>query len=187
LAKEQTIVSGMAGRYAVALFELAKESKVTDQIAADLQRFSDMVAGSDDLRRFLRSPVFSAEAQVAALTAILNQAGIAGLSANFLKLVAQKRRLFAVADMIRNFNALNDAEKGIARAEVTVAEPLKETHVTALKEAIHAIAGGRTVEIATKVDPSILGGLIVQFGSRMVDGSLKTKLDMIRTRMKEVG
>jgi F-type H+-transporting ATPase subunit delta len=177
----------MAGRYALALFELAKESNTTDQIAADLQTFSALIAESDDMRRFLRSPVFSADEQIAALTAILNQAGIAGTAANFLKLVAQKRRLFAVGDMIRDYNALNDAEKGISRAEVTVAEPLKDAHVAALKEALHALAGGTTVEIATKVDPSILGGLIVKYGSRMVDGSLKTKLDMIRTRMKEVG
>ncbi len=89
--------------------------------------------------------------------------------------------------MIRDFNILADAKKGVVRAEVTVAEELKDEHVTALKEALAQVSGGQTVEIEVKVDPSILGGLIVKLGSRMVDASLKTKLNSIRTRMKEVG
>jgi F-type H+-transporting ATPase subunit delta len=177
----------MSGRYALALFALAKESRTTDQVAADLKTFSGLINSSDDLRRFIRSPVFSADDQVRALTAILNQAGIAGIAANFIKLVAAKRRLFAIADMIRDFLALDDAEKGISHAKVTVAEPLKDAHLAALKDALAEVAGGKSVDVAVTVDPSIIGGLIVQLGSRMVDGSLKTKLNSIRTRMKEVG
>ncbi len=177
----------MAGRYAEALFALAQETGTTDDVAADLATFAGLIASSEDLRRFVKSPVFSAEEQVKALGAILAKAEIKGAAANFLKLVATKRRLFAVADMIRDFNILNDHAKGLARASVTVAEPLKEEHVEALKTALAGIAGGKSVEIAVKVDPSIIGGLIVQLGSRMVDGSLKTKLNSIRTRMKEVG
>jgi F-type H+-transporting ATPase subunit delta len=89
--------------------------------------------------------------------------------------------------MIRDFNILHDHAKGLVRASVTVAEPLRDEHVEALKSALATVSGGQTVEIAVKVDPSIIGGLIVQLGSRMVDGSLKTKLNSIRTRMKEVG
>ncbi len=177
----------MAGRYASALFALAQETSATDQVAADLSAFANMLAESSDLRDFVRSPVFSAEQQVAALTPLLDRAGISGVTAQFLKLVATKRRLFAVSDMIRDFNILYDHARGVSRAAVTVAEPLKDEHVEELKNALVAIAGGSHVEVAVKVDPSIIGGLIVQLGSRMVDGSLKTKLNSIRARMKEVG
>jgi len=188
IAQETNIVTGMAGRYAQALFALAQEQKATDQVAADLTNFSALIAESPDLQRFIKSPVFSAEDQVKALVALLARAGISGISANFLKLVAAKRRLFAVADMIGDFHKLNDFTKGLTRAEVTVAEPLKDEHVEALKAALAELMGrGRSVEVGVKVDPSILGGLIVRLGSRMVDGSLKTKLTMLRTRMKEVG
>ncbi len=187
LAKHETLVSGMAGRYAEALFALAQETGTTDKVAADLATFAGFIESSEDLRRFVKSPVFSADEQVTALGALLAKAEITGAAANFLKLVAAKRRLFAVDDMIRDFNILNDHAKGLARAAVTVAEPLKEEHVEALKSALADVAGGKSVEITVKVDPAIIGGLIVQLGSRMVDGSLKTKLNSIRTRMKEVG
>ena len=118
MAKEETIVSGMAGRYASALFALAQEAKATDKVAADLKIFGDLVASSEDLQRLVKSPVFSGEAQTKALSAILAKAGVSGVAANFLKLVAQKRRLFAVGDMIDGFNKLNDAAKGVSRAGV---------------------------------------------------------------------
>lgn len=187
LAKEETYVTGMAGRYAKALFDLAKESNATDKIGADLDTFDRMIGESADLRRFLKSPAFSAEEQKNAIVALLNKAGIAGTAANFLKLVAEKRRLFALDDMIRDYRKLNDGEKGLAQAEVTVAEPLKDAHVLALKDALASVAGTSDVNVNIKVDPSIIGGMIVQLGSRMIDSSLKTKLNMIRTRMKEVG
>jgi F-type H+-transporting ATPase subunit delta len=187
LAKEETIVSGMAGRYAQALFQLAGESYATDSVAADLDRFAALVAESSDLQHLVRSPVFSAEQQVRALSALLAAAGIQGLAANFLKLVASKRRLFAVSGMIRGYKALNDAAKGVTRAEVTVAEPLSDANLAALQSALAQASGGRSVVVDVKVDPAIIGGLVVKLGSRMVDGSLKTKLNSIRTRMKEVG
>lgn len=187
VAKQETIVSGMAGRYAQALFQLAGEAKATDAVASDLDRFTAMVAESADLRRLVESPVFSAEQQVKALGALLSAAGISGLAANFLKLVASKRRLFAVSGMIRGYKALNDAAKGITRAEVTVAEPLSAANRAALESALAQVSGGQSVVVDVKVDPAIIGGLVVKLGSRMVDGSLKTKLNSIRTRMKEVG
>lgn len=187
LAKEETYVSGMAGRYAQALFELAKESNAIDGVGADLATFKGLMNESDDLRRFLRSPAFSADEQVRALDELLKRAGIAGTAANFLKLVAAKRRLFAVGDMIDDFNKLSDAERGVARAEVTVAEPLREAHVLALKDALAAVAGTSDVNVEITVDPAIIGGMVVKLGSRMIDSSLRTKLNTIRTRMKEVG
>jgi F-type H+-transporting ATPase subunit delta len=187
LAQEDNIVTGMAGRYALALFELAKDQKAIDSVAADLKAFDAMIAGSADLERLVRSPAFSAEEQVRALGALLDKADVKGLAANFLKLVATKRRLFAVREMIRDYGKLLDAHKGVKRAEVTVAEPLGEAHLAALKEALREVSGGQSVELSVKVDPSIIGGLVVRLGSRMVDGSLRTKLNTIRNRMKEVG
>ena len=184
MAAGQTIVSGMAGRYATALFELAREGNAIDAVRADLERFDGLIAESPDLLRLVRSPVFSAGEQLAALSAVLQHAGIGGLAEKFLKLVTANRRLFAVRDMIRGFRELVAAHKGEATAEVTVAEPLKDDHVAALKSALKAVSG-KDVALAVKVDPAILGGLVVKLGSRMVDTSLRTKLNAIRHAMKE--
>ncbi|MBV8566569.1 MAG: F0F1 ATP synthase subunit delta [Methylobacteriaceae bacterium] len=187
MAQQEAIISGMAGRYASALFALAQEQRATDQVGADLDTFARLIDESPDFARFVRSPVFTAESQVKALTAILEGAGIRGPAANFIKLVASKRRLFAIRDMIGAYRALNDAAKGVARAEVTVAEPLAEHHRGALEDALKEVTGGKSVNVAFKADPSIIGGLIVRLGSRMVDASLKTKLNAIRMLMKEAG
>jgi F-type H+-transporting ATPase subunit delta len=187
LAAQETRVSGMAGRYAQALFDLCRETGATERVAADLAAFAELIRSSADLQRFVKSPVFSAEEQVKALDALLVRAEIDGIAAKFIKLVAAKRRLFAIFDMIRDFNLLNDARKGVARANVTVAQPLKAEHAIALRSALIDISGGGDVSVSVKVDPSIIGGLIVQLGSRMVDSSLKTKLNSIRSRMKEAG
>src|SRR5208282_3951260 len=186
LADQETLAPGMAGRYAQALFALSQETGTTEQTAADLAAFTRLIEESTDLQRLVKSPVFSSEEQVKALDAILGKAEIT-VAANFIKLVAAKRRLFAIADMIRDFNSLNDAHKGVTRAQVTVAEVLKPEHVEALRTALTEISGGGNVDLAIKVDPAIIGGLVVQLGSRMVDSSLKTKLNSIRTRMKEAG
>jgi F-type H+-transporting ATPase subunit delta len=187
VAKEQTIVSGMTGRYAQALYDLAWDNKATDKVAGDLKAFAAAIAESDDLRRLVRSPVFTAEQQTKALDAILAKMGIGGLAANFIRLTATKRRLFAIEAMIADFQKLNDAAKGVTRAKVTVASPLAPQHLEALTSALAQISGGKSVDIDVKVDPAIIGGLVVQLGSRMVDGSLRTKLNAIRTKMKEVG
>ncbi len=187
LAAVETIVSGMAGRYALALFDLAKDSNAIDQVAGDLNTFGTLIEESADLQLLVRSPVFSADEQTRALREILSHVGINGLAANFLKLVASKRRLFAVRGMIADYNKLVDADKNVTRAQITVAEPLSDQHLADLKAALHDVTGGQTVALDVNVDPEILGGLIVRLGSRMVDGSLKTKLNTLRTRMKEVG
>jgi F-type H+-transporting ATPase subunit delta len=187
VAHEETIVSGMSGRYAQALFALAQETLSTDKVAADLKAFDMLIDHNADMQRLVRSPVFAAEQQVKALDAILAKAGITGIAANFIKLVAGKRRLFAIGDMIRDYNKLSDAAKGVTRAEVTIAEPMSDAHLDALKDSLRQVTGGKSVEVAVKIDPAIIGGLIVKLGSRMVDGSLKTKLNTIRSRMKEVG
>lgn len=187
MANENDIVTGVAGRYALALFSLARESNATDAVGAALARFGAAIDQSADLERLVRSPVFSAAEQVKGLDGVLSELGISGIAANFIKLVASKRRLFIIRDMIADYRKLNDSWLGVARAEVTSASALSDAHVGALRDQLKAITGGKDVDVAVKIDPSIIGGLIVKLGSRMVDGSLKTKLNAIRTAMKEVG
>jgi F-type H+-transporting ATPase subunit delta len=184
LAGEETIVSGMAGRYAVALFDLAREANTIDAVKGELDRFDALIAESPDLGRLVRSPIFSAEEQQRALSAVLERAGIGGLTEKFLKLVTSNRRLFAVRDMIKAFRELVADHKGEATAEVTVAEALKDEHVAALKSALKAVSG-KDIDLSIKIDPAIIGGLVVKLGSRMVDSSLRTKLNAIRHAMKE--
>jgi F-type H+-transporting ATPase subunit delta len=176
----------MAGRYASALFALADERGVITETATELDAFASLLEDSADLRRLVRSPVFSAEAQTRAIAAVLAKTGIGGLAANFFQLIATKRRLFAVSDMIRAYHRLMDARMGVVRAEVTVAEPLRDEHRAAIEGAVRQAANAHSVLVNLKVDPEIIGGLIVRLGSRMVDGSLRTKLNTLRTRMKEV-
>jgi F-type H+-transporting ATPase subunit delta len=187
LAEESHHVSGVAGRYASALYSLASDERQTAEVAAALASIQNMIAGSPDLQRLVKSPVFSAANQTKALNALLAKAGIAGIAANFVRLVAAKRRLFALTDMIRDYNRLYDAARGLTRAEVTSAAPLSDAEIAELKEQLRGKAAGQDVELSVKVDPAIIGGLIVKLGSRMVDGSLRTKLNAIRTAMKEVG
>jgi F-type H+-transporting ATPase subunit delta len=186
VAGEEPIVSGMAGRYATAVFELAREENAIDRVMADLDRFDSLVAESSDLLRLVRSPVFAAEEQQRALAAVLDRAGISGIAANFLRLVTANRRLFAVRDMTRALRALVARHKGEVTAHVTVAERLADKHLEALKDALKAVTG-KDVTLDVAVDPAIIGGLVVKVGSRMVDTSLKTKLNSIKHAMKEVG
>ncbi|MDF2617418.1 MAG: synthase delta subunit [Xanthobacteraceae bacterium] len=181
----ETYVSGVAGRYATALFELARDANAVDAVKADLDRFAALIAESDDLKRLVRSAVFSSEEQERAVAAILDKAGIGGLAGNFFKTVAANRRLFTVEAIIRAYEALVFAYKGEVMAEVTVAQPLSDSHAATLKQALDAMTG-KNVKLAVEVDPSLLGGLKVKLGSKLVDASLKTKLNSIRTAMKEV-
>jgi F-type H+-transporting ATPase subunit delta len=176
----------MAGRYATALFELALAENALDAVKADLDRFDALLADSADLARLVRSPVFGAEEQTKALAAVLDRAGIGGLAAKFLKVVTSNRRLFAVRDIIKGFRALVARHKGEVTAEVTLAEQPSEQHLAAVKDALKAVTK-KDVQVDVKVDPSLIGGLVVKLGSRMVDTSLRTKLNAIKLAMKEAG
>jgi F-type H+-transporting ATPase subunit delta len=186
VAAEDPSVSGVSGRYATALFELAREEKSVDAVKADLDRFEAMLTESADLQRLVRSPVFSADAQARALTAVLEQAGITGIAANFLRVLTVNRRLFAVQPVIRAFRALVAKFKGEATADVTVAEKLSDKNLDAIKTALKSVTG-KDVALNVNIDPSIIGGLVVKLGSRMVDSSLRTKLNSIKHAMKEAG
>ncbi|MCS3763476.1 F0F1 ATP synthase subunit delta [Bradyrhizobium centrosematis] len=186
MAAEDTSVSGVSGRYATALFDLARDQKVVDEVKADLEKFEGLLNESADLTRLVRSPVFAADARSRALSAVLAKAGIAGISANFLKVLTANRRLFAVTDVIRAYRALVAKFKGETTADVTVAEALSDKNLDALKVALKSVTG-KDVALNVKVDPAIIGGLVVKLGSRMVDGSLRTKLNSIKHAMKEAG
>ncbi len=178
------IVSGMAGRYANALFELALEQDAVDTVKVNLDRFDALVAEIADLARLLRSPVLSADDQVRALSAVLDKSGIDGLAANFLKLVGTNRRLFAAVDMVRAYRALVAKHKGEVTAEVTLADRPSEAQLAAIKDALVAVTK-KDVQVRMKIDPAIIGGLVVKLGSRMVDSSLRTKLNALKLAMKE--
>jgi len=181
-----TLVSGVAQRYATALFELAEETGAIDTVAAALDAFNGLLAESADLTRLIESPAFTAEEQVAAIKAVLAKAGITGIAANFIGLVASKRRLFALPGMIAGYKRLVAEAKGIVSAEVTVAEEPTAKRIDEIRTALKGVAG-KDVDVSIKIDPTLIGGLIVKMGSRMVDASLKTKLNSIRLAMKEVG
>ena len=175
----------MAGRYATALFELALEANALDAVKADLEAFDALIARSADLARLVRSPVFSSEEQVRALGAVLELAGLRGLCAQFLLTVASNRRLFAVRDIIKAYRALVARHRGEVAAQVTLAQAPSERHLAAIKDALNAVTG-KDVVIDVKLDPALIGGLVVKLGSRMVDSSLRTKLNLIKHAMKEV-
>jgi F-type H+-transporting ATPase subunit delta len=185
VAGEDPIISGMAGRYATALFELALDNKAVDAVKIDLDQFDAMISGSADLNRLIRSPAFDADEQLKALSAILAKAGITGLAANFLRVITTNRRLFAARDMIRAYRALVARHKGEVTAQVTVAEKLNDKNLDALKSALKSVTGGKDIDLDVKIEPAIIGGLIVKVGSRMVDSSLRTKLNSIKLAMKE--
>jgi F-type H+-transporting ATPase subunit delta len=179
-------VSGVAERYATAFFDLARDDSSIDKVEAEIRTFQGMLEGSEDLRRLIESPVFSAEEQERAIAAIAERAGIGGLTANFLRLVARNRRLFALPGMLAAFHEMAARERGEVTAEVTSAHPLSDAHVAALKSALKDRLG-KDVALQARVNPAILGGLIVKVGSRMIDTSLRTRLMTVKTQLKEVG
>ncbi|HXY57558.1 MAG TPA: F0F1 ATP synthase subunit delta [Methylocystis sp.] len=187
MAQHGVDTSLVADRYASALFELSAEQGAVATVSEALRGFKKLIDESPEFRTLIASPVFSAAEQTKALTKTLQSAGVAGLAANFLRLVATKRRLHALPAIIDAFQRKEDEANGVTRAEAVVAKPLSEAEEAALKQALMTASGGKTVNLDVKTDPSIIGGVIVKLGSRMVDASIRTKLNSIRTRMKEVG
>jgi F-type H+-transporting ATPase subunit delta len=186
VAQSSSPISGVAERYAGSLFELALQANSVAKVEADLGRFEALLDGSEDLRRLIGSPVFSAEDQTKAIAAVADKARIGGLAGNFLRVVASNRRLFAMPGMIRAFRRIAAEHRGEASAEVTSAHPLTAAQQAELKAALKDVVG-KDVAIAATVDPSLLGGLVVKVGSRQIDTSLKTKLNSLKLALKEVG
>lgn len=167
----------------MALFELARDQDALDVVAGDLGNFRTLLTESADLRRLIDSPVLSREEQGRAVTALAERAEFAPLTKQFLGLLAHKRRLFALPEIIDAYRAMLGEHRGEVSAEVTSAVPLTEEQLAAVKEQLGK-AVGQSVTLATAVDPSLLGGLVVRVGSRMLDASLRTKLQRLETAMR---
>ena len=183
MASEATGVSGLAGRYARALFDLADEGRALDAVAADLGSVSAMLDASPELRRMVRSPVLDRASQGRAFAAIADAAGLMPLTRNFLGLLARNRRLFALPEMIAAFLAELAERRGEVTARVISAAPLSAAQGAALAEALRQTTGAK-LTVESRVDPSLLGGIVVRLGSRMIDASLKSKLNRLRLAMK---
>jgi F-type H+-transporting ATPase subunit delta len=185
VAGKSTGVAGIADRYAAALFDLADEQKALDAVAADLRALEAMLKESADLRRLVMSPVLSRAAQGRAILALAERAGLSPLTRNFLGLVARNRRLFAVPAMVKAFLAQLAARRGEVNAIVTSAHRLSDAQFAALGEQLRKALGGK-VNFEVWIDPSLLGGMIVKVGSRMVDASLRSQLHRLQRAMKGV-
>ena len=178
--------SGVAGRYASALFELADNAKSLDQVAQDLTAFRSMANESPELSRLLASPVIGRDAQSKALLAILDAAGIKGLTRSFVGTVAANGRARDLIAMATAFLAELASRRGETTASVTSAVPLSPQQLQQLSDTLRGVLGGAKVSIDARVEPDILGGLVVKVGSRLFDSSIRSKLQRLRLAMKGV-
>ena len=185
MASETTGVSGLAERYAAALFDLADERRMLDEIAADLRQLRAMLGASGDFQRLIRSPILSRDEQAKAIGVLAERAELSSLVRDFLAVVARNRRLFAVSAMIEVFLNKLASRRGEVNAHVTAAQPLNEAQLAALNEQLRRSIGSR-VSIDVRVDPGLIGGMIVKVGSRMIDGSVKSKLQRLQLAMKNI-
>lgn len=183
MATEKAHETGLAGRYATALFELAGEQNLLDAVSTDLGAFRRAMDGTPELARLVKSPVFSREDQAKALKPVLEKMGANALTIKFVLLLAAKRRLFALEGIIASYERMVARARGETEAEVTSARALGDGELAELKTTLKAKLG-REPRLHTKVDPTLLGGLVVKVGSRMIDTSLRTKLSGIRAAMK---
>jgi F-type H+-transporting ATPase subunit delta len=186
LASEATGVSGLAERYAAALFDLADERRILDEAAANLRQLKAMMTESAELSRLIRSPILSREGQGKAVVALAERAGFAPLVRDFLAVVARNRRLFAVPAMIEAYLENLAERRGEVTAEVAAAQALSATQIDLLREQLRRSVG-RQVAIDVRVDPGLIGGMIVKVGSRMIDGSIRSKLQRLQMAMKGIG
>lgn len=184
MATSSSPVSGVAERYALSLFELARDENSIDTVESELGEFGKLIDENVDFRHFVESPLFSADEQVAAVAAIIADARPSPLTGNFLKVVARNRRLFALPGMIRGFRRMAATHRGEVQAEVTSAHALNDDQRRQLAETLGSYAG-KTITMRESVDPAILGGLVVKIGSRQIDTSLRTKLNSLKFALKE--
>lgn len=181
-----SLTSGVAGRYATALFEIARERGILAKTKSDVDALEAALADSADLREMIASPVFGRDEMAAAMKAIAARMDLGTEVASTLGLMAENRRLFVLPGLLAAMKALIAADRGEVTAEVASAKPLTEAQVAALRETLKASAG-KDVELNLTVDETLIGGLVVRLGSRMVDSSIRTKLASLQNIMKEVG
>lgn len=181
-----SISAGIADRYATALFDLSKETKAVDALHKDVASLAEAVNGSDALADLLNSPLYSRDDQEAGIAAVASKLGLGDAMSNTLRLMAQKRRLFVVPALLTALRERIAEEKGIVTAEVSSAKALTKTQADKLAKVLKAKVG-QDVEINATVDESLIGGLVVKLGSKMIDTSIRSKLAALQNSMKEVG
>lgn len=186
VSEPASISTGIAARYATAIFELAKEDKSLPALEGDVDALDAALGDSADFRALIASPIYTREEQGAAVTAIARKAGLSQIVTNTLALMASKRRLFVLPQLVRELRARIAAEKGEVTAEVTAAKALTKAQEEKLARTLKATVG-KDVKINMAVDESLIGGLVVKVGSRMIDTSIRSKLAALQNSMKEVG
>jgi len=186
LSADESVIGGLAGRYAVALFELTQELEPAQAkaVASDVADLKTLILDHENLQKLLKSPVITAAEQSGALAAVLDKAGAHELVKNFASLVVAKRRAFALVDMATQFKALSELSRDEMTAYVTAARDLTAAQIKTLKSELNK-ASGKTVNIEAETDAALLGGMVVKLGSRMIDGSLRTKLNSLKTALSE--
>jgi F-type H+-transporting ATPase subunit delta len=177
------IATGLAGRYATALFELARDEKQLEAVGTSLATLRETLRDSEDFRELTSSPVISRDQATGAVAATASAMRLDPITTNFLGVLAQNRRLGQLGAIIRTFNMLASGHRGETTAEVTSAHPLSDDQVQALRQNLRTRIG-RDVAVDLNVDPTILGGLVVKIGSQMIDGSIRTKLNTLAHAMK---
>ena len=187
MSDTQGIVAGVAGRYAKALFDLAKEAGATDALRSDAQKVAAAIGNSDDLSAAIKDPSISREAMGAAMAKLADAIGVQPLMKKFLGLMAQKRRMAVLPNALGAFESLVAADRGEATAKVISAAPLSDAQRGQLGEALSKMASNQKVHMQVEVDPDLIGGLVVQLGSKMIDTSIRSKLASLQQSMKEAG
>lgn len=186
MASDASVTGAIAERYATALYDLAEDAKALDDVAGDLKGVREMIAESGDLQRMIRSPLMKSADTAAAMGAVIEKAGASDLTRRFVGVIARNRRLFALPAIIDTFLRQLAERRGEVTAEVTSAVKLKDDQVSSVTEALKKSVGAK-VAVDLKVDPALIGGLVVKVGSRMVDSSVKTKLQKLQIAMKGIG
>ncbi|GGW30790.1 ATP synthase subunit delta [Gemmobacter lanyuensis] len=186
MSEPASISSGIAARYATALFDLSKEENGLGALEKDVDLLDAALSASADLRDLISSPIYSRDDQGNAIAAIAAKSGLSALTTNTLKLMAAKRRLFVLPQLVADLRARIAAEKGEVTAEVTAAAALSQEQADKLAATLKARVG-KDVKVKLAVDESLIGGLVVKLGSTMIDTSIKSKLSALQNAMKEVG
>ncbi len=186
VSEPASISTGIAARYAAAVYELAKEANDVKGLEADIATLLSAMAESSDFNALIHSPVYSRADQRAAITAVAQKAGISTLMTNTLALMADKRRLFVLPQLVQTLRDEIAADKGEVTADVTSAKALTKAQSEKLAQTLKARMG-KDVTINASVDESLIGGLIVKVGSKMIDTSIRSKLSSLQNAMKEVG
>lgn len=183
---DSTSSSGVAGRYATALFEIADESGALDAVEGALGQLQEALNISPELNQLIKSPIVRREEQAAAMAKICDAMGIGAPVSSAIGLMAANRRLFALPQVIKGYNELLAKKRGVQAAQVVSAKPLSDAQRAALEDAIKKSVGA-DIALDVTVDEGLIGGLVVKVGSKMIDSSIRTKLASLKTAMKEVG